>query len=68
MNDVLIVLVGSVCSFYFCAELLRLMLPPAEPAGRASATDARTGRPLVIRLDRRRGSRRSLDGARRAAS
>lgn len=67
--DALLYLVGIACCVHTAREILGLLgparagsAPPRPPSGAGlKARDARTGRSLTFRLDRRQGGRRVVD-------
>ncbi len=62
MSEAVIILGGSLCTGYVVATLVALGSRAGHSTRhRLSARDARTGRPLRIRVDRRRRLRRSGD-------
>lgn len=58
MGDLLLTALGGLCVVHCAGTLWAL---GARPARQPSAWDARTGRPLRIRVDRRRRRRRAGD-------
>lgn len=60
MGTGLLLLLGTACTAWFAFELARMGAAAAR-GQRPQAWDARSGRPLVMRRDRRNRGRRSSD-------